>query len=279
MSKEIFRFLRGEINGFYLTAINGTLNSYVSDIKSFLIKFNNQQFDSATMDSETIYNIGRFASIFLPRRPVSEARTSLYMTESEIVDGEEFSERGLYDTENETFNFEHTDSSITSPDINTLADSTHRSSLVGTEVVEGYIVEGESDVIDDSGLVRPDKVQTTAPSGVAYSDFHGDEFLYLSEGTTTFERISPELYIELVKAMQWIRYNGCSLRTLVAIVEILCPNGLVKIGDISVLDNGNGIEVDYSYDASVSVTLKEQRLSIFQYIADIKFKQIVLVEV
>lgn len=280
MSKALFRFLRGEINGFYLTNIHNSLNVYSEDIKKFFIDFQSQQFELGKISDETLYNLGKFASVFLPRRPVAVSKASLYMTRSHKVDGVEFSERGLYNTENETFDFVHTDPSIETPDINTLATSTDRSSLVGDETAQGYISESETDVLDDEGNVKPSKVLPDAPSEGAYSEFYGNQFLVLTDGNEmTYEDIAPSLYIELFKALQWIRYNGVSVASLVRIIAILCPEGLVQIDRISVSRNGKAVYVYYIYDDVSTVMNKESRLALLQYIVNIKFKQIVLSEV
>ncbi len=280
MSKALFRFLRGELNGFYLTNIHNSLNVYSEDIKRFFIDFQNQQFEEGKITDETLYNLGKFASIFLPRKPVAESKASLYMTRSHKVDGVEFSERGLYDTENENFNFVHTDPSIETPDINTLATDTNRSSLVGDEQAEGYISEDETDVLDDEGKVKPSKVLPEAPSEGAYSEYYGDQFLILTDGTgITYEDIAPSLYMELFKALQWIRYNGASIASLVKIIAILCPEGLVQIQRIAVSSNGKAVYVHYIYDSSSAVTNKDSRIALLQYIVNIKFKQVILNEV
>ena len=280
MSKALFRFLRGELNGFYLTNIHNSLNIYSEDIKGFFIDFQNQQFEEGKITDETLYNLGKFASVFLPRKPVAESKASLYMTRSHKVDGVEFSERGLYDTENENFNFVHTDPSIETPDINTLATDTNRSSLVGDEQAEGYISEDETDVLDDEGKVKPSKVLPEAPSEGAYSEYYGDQFLILTDGTgVTYEDIAPSLYMELFKALQWIRYNGASIASLVKIIAILCPEGLVQIQRIAVSSNGKAVYVHYIYDSSSAVTNKDSRLALLQYIVNIKFKQVILNEV
>lgn len=279
MSKALFRFLRGEINGFYLTNIHNSLNVYSEDIKKFFIDFQAQQFELGKISDETLYNLGKFASVFLPRRPVAVSKASLYMTRSHKVDGVEFSERGLYNTENETFDFVHTDPSIETPDINTLATSTDRSSLVGDETAQGYISESETDVLDDEGNVKPSKVLPEAPSEGAYSEFYGNQFLILTDGNEmTYEDIAPSLYIELFKALQWIRYNGVSIASLVKIIAIVCPEGLVQIQRITVNRRGNAVYVHYIYDSSSTVTNKESRLALLQYIVNIKFKQVILNE-
>lgn len=278
MAKAFFRFLRGELNGFYLTAVHNTLNLSTKEIKDFLFLYKRQQFDINTIFTENLYGIGRFASVFLPRKPTSESRSAIYLSNSHKVDGKEFSERGLFDVNTEVFDFKHTDENITSPDINTLATDEKRSSLVGDEPVIGYIVEGERDVLDDNGKVREEKLVYTPPVNKAYSDFHGNQFSFLSEGVTVYENVSPQLYIELFKTMQWVRYNGASLATLARIVEVLCPQGLVTLTGINVADNGKYLQIHYTYNGDVPVTDKEQRLSLFQYLIETKFKQTILVE-
>lgn len=277
MAKALFRFLRGELNGYYITNLYNSFNEYSSDIKRFFIEFQNQQFELGKISDETLYNLGKFASVFLPRRPVAESRTSLYMTDSHVVDGVEYSERGLFDTENESFEFVHTDPSIETPDINTLATDTKRSSLVGDETAEGYISSEETDVLDDNGMVRPQKVSVTPPD-VPYSEFYGNQFLFLSEGDVTYETIAPSLFIELFKAMQWIRYNGASLASLVRIIATLCPEGLVKISRNEVASDGRSVYIYYVYDSSSPVTNKESRLALLEYLVNLKFKQVQLVE-
>ena len=279
MAKALFRFLRGELNGFYLTNIHNSLNEYSADIKKFFIDFQNQQFELGKISEETLYNLGKFASVFLPRRPVAESRTSLYMTDSHVVDGVEYSERGLFDTDNENFDFVHTSPSITTPDINTLATEDKRSSLVGDETPTGYISENETNVLDDEGKVRPSKVSDEPPSQGAYSEFYGNQFLFLSEGDVTSAKIAPSLFIELFKSVPWIRYNGASIASLARIIGILCPEGLVTVDSIAVSGDGKAVYVYYIYDNTSSVTNKESRLALLQYIIGIKFKQIVLSEV
>ena len=279
MAKALFRFLRGELNGYYLTNIYNSLNVYSEDIKKFFIDFQSQRFELGQISEDTLYNLGKFASIFLPRRPISESKTSLYMTDSHEVGGVEYSERGLFNTDNESFEFVHTSPDITSPDINTLATENKRSSLVGNEQPAGYISESEIDVLDDEGRVRPSKVLDEPPSEGAYSEFYGNQFLFLSEGDTVYENIAPSLFIELFKALQWIRYNGASIASLVRIISILCPEGLITIDSIDVGGDGKFIYVYYNYNSSSPVANKESRFALLQYIIDIKFKQIVLSEV
>ena len=398
MSKAFFRFLRGELNGFYIQNINQSANEYTKDIKKFLSEFKSQQFEYGKIDDKSLYGLGTFAGIFLPRLSRAEALSSIRMTESHIENGFECSERGLFDTNLELFQFFHcaddtvaffffirtnqdsynndintqatnlnrtslvgnsdtvlgyisseetdlfdedgnvkpekvlsappagvayseyygdeflmlsegdnshadnivrirmTDSMVVgdfeyserglfvvpvpmfADDINTLATSTLRSSLVGDENVIGYISSEETNVLDDNGNVRHEKISATPPADVAYSDFFGNQFLFLSEAESSYSNLEPSLYIELFKAMQWVRYNGASISSLGRITSLICPDGLVKLGRIEVASDKKHINVYYDYDDTVDVNFKQQRLNLLEYIVKIKFVQVTLVE-
>ena len=279
MAKSFFRWLRGELNGFYITRIYDALNKGSKDISDFLSEFKSTQFELGKISSKNLYGLGKFAGIFLPRISRSESLASLRTTESFTVGGIEYSERGLFNTELESFSFFHTQKDTASlPDINTLATPEQRSSLVGTEEVIGYISSEETFVLDNEGRVRREKVLATPPVGVAYSDYYGDQFLFLSEAEKTYSNLKPSLYIELFKALQWIRYNGVSIKSLVKVVSIVCPDGLVKLGDIEPSPKGRHWYVYYTYDDTVEVDLKTQRLNLLEFIVSMKFVQIFLVE-
>ena len=273
MAKAFFRWLRGELNGFYVTNINGALNESTKDIKDFLSEFKAQQFEYGKIMDKSLYGLGKFAGIFLPRITKAESSTSLRMTESFVVDGFECSERGLFNTAAENFSFfPETD------DINLLATPTLRSSMVGNETLIGYISSEETNVLDDNGNVRREKISATPPEGVAYSDYYGDQFMFLSEAETTYENLEPSLYIELFKALQWIRYNGASIKSLGRIVSIICPDGLGELGRVETAPDGKHWNVYYDYDDTVDIDLKQQRLNLLELIVNLKFVQVSLVE-
>lgn len=273
MAKALFRWLRGELNGFYLTNINGALNERTKDIKDFLSKFKAQQFEYGKISDKNLYGLGKFAGIFLPRLSRAESLASLRMTDSSVVNGVECSECGLFNTEMENFSFfPEVD------DINLLATPKLRSSMVGNETLIGYISSEETNVLDDNGNVRRDKISATPPVGVAYSDYYGDQFIFLSEAETSYSNLEPPLYIELFKALQWIRYNGVSIKSLGRITSIICPDGLVKLGRVETAPDGKHWNIYYNYDDTVDVTLKQQRLNLLEFIVNMKFVQVSLIE-
>ena len=397
MSKAFFRFLRGEINGFYLNSIHNVFNKYTENIKAFFSVFNKQQFAEGKIDDEYLYGLGLFAGVILPKLQKEESITSLRMTDSFKVSGIEFSERGLLNTDSEQFQFFNlnnepsavfvfvrtnqdgygtdintesnsfsrsslvgsetplgyisaletdlfdsygnikkgkilstppanspyveyygdnflflsegdaseadkivrlrlSESEIvdgvqyserglflipvsTMADINTFATETMRSSLVGNEQPIGYISSLETDVLDDNGKVRPEKILSEPPANVAYSEFYGNQFLFLSENKVSYSNLDPSLYFSLFKAMQYIKYNGTSIASLIKIIDVLCPKGLVKISNISVAEGIQAFILFYTFDVTVEVNLKQQRLYLLRYIVATKFPQIILTEI
>lgn len=279
MSKALFRFLRGELNGFYITNLHETCNRFSEHIKDFFIRFSRQQFAQDEIEKDYLYGLGKTAGIFIPRIPLNEIRATIHFTESDEVDGHEYSERGLYRPEAEDFKFEmETQDDEGLPDINTLATTEKRSSMVGDEAVLGYIPASAQKVLDDEGNVIPEAVLPTPPANEPYSEFYGDDFLFLSEAERTYLPISYAIFLELFKAIQWIRYNGVSVASLARITELLCPEKLVIIDSITLHNDGDRWLLLYNVDYDVEVNLKQDRINMWLYILRIKFPQIEAVE-
>lgn len=283
MSKAIFRYLRGELNGFYLNALHETLNTSSKDIKDFLATFERMQFNRETMDDETIYNIGRFAGVFLPRLSSAEGYGAFRMSESKVVSIQglrtERSERGLFVREQENFKFVHLEHDFDSADdINTQANINQKSSLVGSENVRGYISSDETDVITEEGNIDTSKVSSQIPDDKAYSEFYGNQFLFISEPFKAITNIDIELFFPLYKVLQYIRYNGANIVSLCKIISILCPNDFVKIISIDKASEAPYISVTYCYNDAVELSNKLQRIATLLYVVDLKFPQIVMVE-
>lgn len=280
MSKEFFRFLRGELNGYYVTRIQQMCNESAKEYKAFLFGFANQQFEQGKIDATTLNNLGKFAGIFLPRVSKEEASTSIRMTESEYNEelDYEFSERGLFRPDNEDFVFKQETLDDTGlPDINTLATPEQRSSMVeeGAEPV-GYIPDDETDIFVD-GKVVPSAIQLVPPENQAYSDFYSNNFIFLSDSLPSYESLSPDVFLELFKALQTVRYRGMNVTALVKITDIICPLGLVRIAGITA--ETNYWTLSYHVDMTVETGNQQDRINMWVYIIRIKFPQIVLHEV
>ena len=94
MSKALFRWLRGELNGYYINNINQSWNEYTFYIHNFFRERSSMQFEHGKIDTKDLQGLGKFAGIFLPRITVTESRASLRLTEGELnAQNEEISER------------------------------------------------------------------------------------------------------------------------------------------------------------------------------------------
>lgn len=271
--KALFRFLRGELNGHFVGSFQRALNRYVSDVRSFFIQFYQTQMQTGKIRTDDLTGIGVISGVFLPRIKVETTASSLFMTVQHNKNGEQASEQGLLEIETEAFQFPDF-----TGDINNLATDALRSSLVGDDTVIGYISENAKDVIDENEKVREDAILKEPPEGAAYSDFYGNKYLFLKEIEEKYEKVLPVLLLDLLKAMQWIRYNGTSIGSFVRVVNILFPTGAIKIIKTAIADDKRHIEVYYYFDNDIYVGLRTQRVSLFNYMCEIKFPQISLVE-
>lgn len=280
MAKAFFRFLRGELNGYYITRIQQVCNELSKEYKDFLVEFTGQQFEHGKIDANTLNNLGKFAGIFLPRISKEEASTSIRLDESEYNEqlDYQFSERGLFRPADEQFEFEQETLDDTGlPDINTLATSDKRSSMVGQGAqVAGYIPDDETDIFAD-GIVVPSAIHSEPPENQAYNDFYSNAFLFLSDSLPSYESISPDVFIELFKALQVVRYRGMNMKALVQITNILCPLGLVRIAGLTA--GQNLWTLSYHTDLTVPTDKQQDRINMWFYIMKIKFPQVVLLEV
>lgn len=282
MSKAIFRYLRGELNGFYLTSLHNTLNTYTSYIKDFFAYFKNMQFDLTTMNQDTIYNIGKTAGIFLPRLSSAEGVGALKLSESHLSSSDvQVSERGLYNINEEKFEFVHLSEDFNSAnDINNEATEVRKSSLVGVDdALKGYIPSSADNVVNDESEVNEEKVTTQAPEDEAYSEFYGNKFSFLSNPLTEVRNISINLFYPLFKVMQWIRYNGANIASLCKTISILCPSNYVRIINIEKPASLPCFVVNYTLDSEVGLDSKLQRVATLKYVISQKFPQFRLNEI
>ena len=275
MAKAFFRYLRGELNGFYIRNIYDTLNKTTEDIRQFFADFDSQQFDLDNMKAETVYNLGKFAGVSIKKTSQLDSSFSVHLSNTHTDDnGVEVSDRGLFQTEPETFDY--IDSTVEG-EINDLSTEKKRSSLVEDGAQRKYIASSNDDVIDENGLVKESALLDTPPENEAYSDFYGNNFMFLAEGIYTNKSLAVSSYIELVKAMQIIRYNGASVDSLCKIIDIVCTKELVQIVNITAVDESH-VVVIYKYNENYDIDYKQQRMSLLHYLIKEKFPQVYLIE-
>ena len=285
MSKAIFRFLRGELNGFYLKAIYNTLNEYTKKTRDYLACYRQFQFELNPEITNTIFNplehiknIGLVAGVFSPYITQDSNLVSIKFTQSHKVNGIEYSERGLFSSDTGIFNFFHTTEHETE-DINTLANKANRSSMVESGApILGYIAEGD-EILDEECNIDYSKILPEPPEGKAYYPFYGEKYLYLSDSAFVRAKIPSRVYAEMIKIFQWVRYNGTSIATLAHLAEVLCPDYLFIFDSIDWTSlYGRGI-IEYGVDSEYEAEDKLIFVSLFKLTVKTKFPQVILKEV
>lgn len=284
--KAFFRFLRGELNGFYLQRLNHVNNLFSDSIKTFLSHFSSMQFKTedelnkgeTAIDNSMIKGIGVIAGAFPPYVMQESLTSALRFTGSHIVNGKEYSERGLYNIEGQAFSFVRTDNQEYSTDINSLATSEQRSSLVEAERTPvGYFPEGES-IIRDDGTLDYSKLMLQPRPNHADAPFYGDIFLYLSENYPVLAITDMEVMLYVIEAMQWVRYNGMNVASLAQFAKIICPDFLFIVDiDWSTL-YAHGV-VEYGIDEEYEAENKLLKENLFKTLVQKKFSQLTFSQV
>ena len=284
--KAFFRFLRGELNGFYVQRLNEVNNVFSGAIKTFLSYFDRMQFKTeeelgpgeTAIDNASIKGIGIIAGAFPPYVMQESLTSALRFTGSHIVNGKEYSERGLYNVEGQAFNFVRTNEQEYGTDINTLSSSEDRSSLVedGRQPV-GYFPEGVN-VIRDDGSLDYSKLLSSPRPGHADSPFYGDNFLYLSENYPVLAITDMRVMLYVIEAMQWVRYNGMNVASLAQFAKIICP-GFLFILDIDWTGlYAHGV-VEYGIDEEWEAEDKLLKENLFKFLVEKKFSQLAFSQV
>lgn len=286
--KAFFRFLRGELNGFYLNHLHNLNNDFktATETKSFLTYFKHMQFKSADevvgdeepISAEMIKQIGSVAGVFTPYVLQESIMNSVHFTDSHKVDDIEYSERGLFNLETESFDFIRTTPQEYSTDINTEATTTDRSSLVeeGRTPI-GYFPEGVN-VIDADGNLDYSKLLPSPRPNHADAPFYGDKFLFLAENYPVLGATDAVTMLKVIEAEQWVRYNGVSISSLVEFAKIFCEGFLfiVSISWDSLYAHG---VINYGLDNDYETPQKLLKQSLFKFLVQKKFEQITFNEV
>lgn len=280
MSKKFFRFLRGELNGYYITAINNSCNKFADKLSKFMQYFSSMQFktddevvgDETAMSASDINGIASFTGVYPAYVLQDSLIGSVKFTVSHKVDGNEYSERGLYSVENEAFSFVRTAQQEYSDDINTLANPNARSTLVesGRQPI-GYFPEGEN-VIKDDGTIDETKLMPAPRPNHADSPYYGKDFLFLAEESPILAITSTKVLVYLIRAMQWVRYNGMSIASLTKFAEIICPDFLFIV-NIDWDSNYAYAVVSYGIDDNFEAEDKLMREQLFALMAKKKLTQ------
>lgn len=281
--KKIFRFLRGELNGFYIKNISMCLNNVTVDIEAMLRYFWRMQFKSpteVTVDEEPIsewdlLGIGRFAGIFMPTVTADSTSGSLRFSDALIINGINYSERGLFERFKENWKYFRTNQNTYTDDISTLATRDMQAGFIPEgQPILGYIEEGV-DMMDENGYIRTELILPSPPVGKAYSPYYGEQFMHLAEVFAIIQELGYDTYMILFTNMQYIMYNGANIRSFLKITNLLTDT---YVYDIEFETYQNRYLVHYSIDYASTIENRIKRLFAWQYIIRLTFKLFVLQE-
>jgi hypothetical protein len=281
-AKAFFRHLCSELDGFYVKSCVYFLNKCVSSIKTLFYYMQRMQVgleadsQGVVISESDMEGIGIVAGVFVPYITAESSAGNIRFTSSAVIDGVQYSERGLFNRETETFSFYRTDQASYPTDINTLASEENQTSLVedGAAVL-GYIPENVN-ILNTDGTVNESLLVASEQPGMAAYPYYGKQYLHLAE---TFEYQTYMLYdiwYYLFLAMQRIRYNGPSIKDFLYVTELLMQ-GYVK--DVSFTNSGLYTIVYYTLDTSSGVGYKLQRVYTWTKVTAWKFPQFVLSEI
>jgi len=281
--KKIFRFLRGELNGFYIKNISYCLNNVTRDIEELLKYFWRVQFKNPTevtdkelpISEHDLLGIGRFAGIFMPTITADSTSGSLRFSDAHIIDGINYSERGLFERFKEDWTYFRTNQNTYTDDISTLATRDMQTGFVPEgQPILGYIEEGV-DMFDENGYIRTDLILPSPPVGKAYSPYYGEQFMHLAEVFTIIQELGYDTYMTLFTNMQYIMYNGVNVRSFLRITDSLV-SGYVE--NITIEADTNRYIVEYTINNESEIDNRIKRLFAWQYIIKQTYKLFVLQE-
>src|SRR5574344_110610 len=164
--KKLFRFLRGELNGFYIKNISYCLNNVTRDIEVLLKYFWRMQLknpeevtaEELPISEIDLLGLGRFAGIFMPTVTADSTSGSIRLSNPIIVEGINYSERGLFERFKEDWKYFRTNQNIYTDDISTLATRDMQAGFVPEgQPILGYIEEGVN-MFDENGYIRQDLI-------------------------------------------------------------------------------------------------------------------------
>ena len=286
MAKKIFRYLCGELNGQLVTSLHHFLNDYISSVFTTFAYAKNMVFKLESEDDitgeeipirdEDVFGIGKIAGVFVPYISQESNQGCIVFTSSFKVNGNEYSERGLFSRGAEVFIFNRTDESEYTDDITTLATPTKQASFVphGAPIL-GYIAMGDV-VLNQDGSIITSAVRATPPvDGTPYFPYYGTQYLILSESFVQESYLDVETYKKLFEEMQIIRYTGVSILSLLNLKKILLED---YVCNLVLTPAPFHVVLHYSLNPDSILANKRKRLYIWRAIMAAKFKQVVLQE-
>lgn len=283
--KSVYRWLCGELNGDLFQNIQivaNTMNKQFEDLVSskkntvFKLESEDIRYNEVPVSNEDFIGIAKVAGVFPPFVTAESNIGSIVGSPSHIVDGTEFSDRGLFDMDGEAFRFFRTVPNVQfATDISTLATERLRMTVVplGTPIL-GYIAEGTT-VFNPDGTIIPGSILTSPPDGVAWMPYYGDKYLFASETFVVSSVVDIETHKALFEAMQTIRYSSPSIAALEKITTTILKD---YVYNIRITRSGYRFLLRYTINEGALLDQKTRRLAVWKRLIGMKYKLFVFQE-
>lgn len=281
---KAFRWLCGELNGDFFRFMQETANyiitPYVDELakkKSMVFKLEEEDIhgNEYPISSEDLHGIAKIAGVFPPFITAESNLGSLVGSSSHIVGGVEYSDRGLFNMDEERFNYVRTDQNTYYSDITTIATERLRSSLVpeGAPIL-GYIADGTV-VFNEDGSLIPEAITAEPPVDKAYIAFYGEKYLFASETFIISDVVNDATYKKIYESLMRIRSSHPNISELSFLTVTIAEDYLTEL---SIERSGNRFILHYVLNDSSTVTDKIRRLAVWKSIIQKKYKLITFQE-
>lgn len=281
---KLFRYLNSELNGVYikgmyyfLNLLTNTFDDVFSYAKNMVFKLESEDItgNEIPITEDDLLGIAKIAGVFTPFISAESNAGSILFTNSHIVNGVEYSERGLLDNNEERFIFVRTTQDAYTTDIVTEATTIRQASFIpeGTPVV-GYIAEGDV-VLTTDGHIIPGAIRSVPPVDLAYMEYYGPTFLFLAETFLVEAFMSADVFKKMFESFQRIRYNGASLSELSSITKLILDD---YVSNMYFVPSGNRSVCHYTLNSESELTSKTKKTYIWKLLVSTKYKQLVLQE-
>jgi len=282
MSVKPFRFFRGELNGFYILNALLSRNDSIGAILSELVYQGSVAFTlqadvvagQSPIRKEDLLGLGQFAGILRPIQYLINTLGSLLFSESKIVDGQQYSERALFNMMTQEFEYIRTDPSVYTTDITTQATANLRSSFVPHGAVPvGYCVIGTV-LFDADGTYHPENLLSSPPiDGSHYEEYYGPNYLTLENDLENDGAMSVEMFMQFYECIQKLRQSGPSISMLLELTELFGQGYMTNIEIVS-----TGYYYTLYYDLDSGAGINPSALNAWLSIIARRFKNIVVQE-
>jgi len=261
--KAFFRHQRGELlNGYYIRHLNNVPNSLLSiaDLKAELLYWLNVTFDVADpaypLRYSDLRSIAQVAGVLSIRGLSGFLRGWFRLSESHIVDGNEYSDRGLLNQELGDLEYFRTDAPTHTTDISTIATEEYRMALIPEGAVPiGFAYDSDGTIMSDEGMIDLENLHVTPPTGYvqdingkwywpldpvefpppSYTPYYGNQYLSLASSYPMIVPLSEDILQTILIYHQKIKKTGPMLLYIFEITEALIPD-LISDLEIELLD-------------------------------------------